>query len=704
VGIGSVYTNRNIFDYLDFGIYAQNSNVSSVNNSFQFITGPTTLTKPAPNYGAAIYGISDALNLSKRLQVGNLTNNSQKNTFYDCARGIDVNGYYDTRLSYNRYQSTIVYAPILASLSPVGNYGVFIKSGRFINNTCDRNEMVNMNTSVMIISDALLIAPLSYSKFLGDANINGNIFSATVPPYAAATTQSARNGVVAQNVIPTCTGCVLSTTILGRLHIDNNVIDKLFNGISIQNWPRVPTANINQITLRFQPNFFSFVFAQNAIRIINCGSPQVYRNTINQGTTTKLTLRGIYVSNSSYSVVRCNIINGVGQDLVFEGPCLASTVFNNDLGPAQDGLVLMNNGQIGPQGNVSLNLTSDNRWIGPFSHARTYTLNTYTPNTHSPLVVRNTSIMNPGLFPLTNLTSPGVPAFDSYNAAGAISTAVGGTAFNCQQAPAMATGQPFTSVGLDILQKNVQNQVTMFGPVYEAQWMAKQKVGELLKDDPSLIGNSQILQQFEASMSQEEFGKATRVNGSITDNNFANAIAINSTITRVSMIEQNQQIFNSVYLDMVSGRTISAQQRTDIENIAAQCPVTGGPAVYQARALLTAVYDDYVEWVDNCNFPNSPPAPRFGNPSPGENASSAAVNLYPNPNNGEMSLDYTLQEGQTAVFYILDVTGRVLMTKELANNEQHTQVSAADLASGIYIWQVIIDGKVARIDKLIIAK
>jgi hypothetical protein len=394
----------------------------------------------------------------------------------------------------------------------------------------------------------------------------------------------------------------------------------------------------------------------------------------------------------------------MGQDLVFEGSCLASTVFNNDLGPAQDGLVLMNNGQIGPQGNVSMNITSDNNWIGPFSHARTYTLNTYAPNTHSPLVVRNTALMNPGLFPLTNLTSPGTPAVDSYNAPGAISTAAGGTPFNCQQAPAMATGQAFTPISLQILEKNVQNQIVMFGPVYEAQWMAKQQVGELLKDDPTLSASSPVLQQFEVNLEQEEFGKGILINGRIMDNDFANALSLNNTIVVTATIEQNMQTFNAIYLDMVGGRTLSAQQRTDLESIAAQCPATGGPAVYQARALLTSVYDDYVEWEDNCRFRSFNPPPRLGNPATGENAPAAAVNLYPNPNDGQMSLDYTLQEGQTGVFYILDVTGRVLMTKELANNEQHTQISADELASGIYIWQVMIDGKVARTDKLVITK
>lgn len=81
-----------------------------------------------------------------------------------------------------------------------------------------------------------------------------------------------------------------------------------------------------------------------------------------------------------------------------------------------------------------------------------------------------------------------------------------------------------------------------------------------------------------------------------------------------------------------------------------------------------------------------------------------AIALYPNPNNGLMQLDYVLNEGEVGEFKILDVTGRVVAQYNLNVNEYILQINQSDLSNGVYLYQLLTNGKVVNADKLIIVK
>ena len=78
--------------------------------------------------------------------------------------------------------------------------------------------------------------------------------------------------------------------------------------------------------------------------------------------------------------------------------------------------------------------------------------------------------------------------------------------------------------------------------------------------------------------------------------------------------------------------------------------------------------------------------------------------LYPNPNNGEMQLDYKLNEGDNGELIIMDVTGRIVVKYNLAINQNTLYISQTILNNGVYLYQVLTNGNITHTDKLIIVK
>ncbi|HEX8517876.1 MAG TPA: T9SS type A sorting domain-containing protein [Bacteroidia bacterium] len=93
---------------------------------------------------------------------------------------------------------------------------------------------------------------------------------------------------------------------------------------------------------------------------------------------------------------------------------------------------------------------------------------------------------------------------------------------------------------------------------------------------------------------------------------------------------------------------------------------------------------------------------------PAENSiieeSGVAYNLYPNPNNGEMVLDYELSEGQSGSFTLYDITGRVISTYNLISTNTSLSIKEDELVNGIYFYTVRIDGQIKKSNKVIIMK
>lgn len=91
-------------------------------------------------------------------------------------------------------------------------------------------------------------------------------------------------------------------------------------------------------------------------------------------------------------------------------------------------------------------------------------------------------------------------------------------------------------------------------------------------------------------------------------------------------------------------------------------------------------------------------------PAKQKTALQRSAEIYPNPNNGLMQLNYSLNADETGELRIMDVTGRMVAQYNLDVNEKSLQINLTGLNSGVYAYHVLTNGNIVSTDKLIIVK
>jgi hypothetical protein len=704
IGTSTGYNDLNVFDYLDYGVYAYYSNVIVENNAFQYITSPQIINPNTPNTGAGVYGVT----FSEPgdvwvMRVGGIAG-GQTNTFWNCGRGVDLNGYYDTEVSSNLFHSAQVYSP--TSITPgYGAYGIFLKSGNSRRTDVQFNEVVNVRNGIALFADAIPASSGQYYKFIGLGTISNNRI-AEQPSFGAPVTGAyVQVGMVIQNVIPACTNCLTEIT-TDRLYVENNVFEQVFNGIRLLNWNKYPRVADNQIGLKYLAPSAAQQNPQQGIRVINTLTAVVYRNTIigDAQCLTKTNVRGIYASRSASGIWRCNYVQNVGQCLVFEGNCGAGTVFNNYMYDAQDGLVLLNNGIIGAQGSLpsstSMGAVCDNFWFGPFSHADTYTDQTFVPDTHSPLYIRNTAA--PGYIPQVNLTT-GFPNTDSYNAPGAIIlTNVLSPDWDCNEpAPIAEQGGGEKAQQVKLMEQIVQDELELSGYVAAGQWMDKKEAYGKLMADSSLMDTSAVLQNFYADAPAQSYGKVAEVNDLAATSNLNVVQTAGSALPENTDAEFNHKQVVLLFTKQMEGQTLDSNEVVLLEQIARTCPLYGGTAVYQAQALLCLVKDEVILFEEDCFVPvNNNRKPRTPKTT---TAAPELATVYPNPATTQLTVSLESGESTQVVVELRDLTGRVVSNQQLNINNGTGVIDLNTLAQGSYIIH-ITQGDKAILNQLVVIK
>lgn len=80
------------------------------------------------------------------------------------------------------------------------------------------------------------------------------------------------------------------------------------------------------------------------------------------------------------------------------------------------------------------------------------------------------------------------------------------------------------------------------------------------------------------------------------------------------------------------------------------------------------------------------------------------ISLYPNPNDGNMTLEYYLAEGESGRFIIRDMTGRRISEYELAAENNQLIFSENKLTTGVFYYQVLVDQTPVKTGKLTVIK
>ncbi len=176
--------------------------------------------------------------------------------------------------------------------------------------------------------------------------------------------------------------------------------------------------------------------------------------------------------------------------------------------------------------------------------------------------------------------------------------------------------------------------------------------------------------------------------------------ADNQLIPAAPGYELNRKRYNAAWLSALPYGTykgLSTQQLNQLAQIAAQCPLEGGNAVYEARdflALIAGKLSDYDD--ENLCYGNQHIARGIENTFGSEQEEGIIV--FPNPASRSLNLLVPASVETPLLFQLYDLSGRLVLEAQLRTNEAIIDISLLD--GGLYFYEInaagdsLIRGKV----------
>ncbi len=161
-------------------------------------------------------------------------------------------------------------------------------------------------------------------------------------------------------------------------------------------------------------------------------------------------------------------------------------------------------------------------------------------------------------------------------------------------------------------------------------------------------------------------------------------LTLNSSVITAQGIEANHKIVNDIVLCVLATDTLTSAHLTALNAIAAQCPLSGGDAVYEARAWVSHFGGQEFDDTTLCGAQR----PSNGRVEELEKQEDEdIVRLFPNPTTGNL---YWKGAKDAVSIRVFNMLGSVVGSISLAEQ----QVSLGHLPSGIYHVQLLDEGDV----------
>ena len=644
IGDPTVPANTNTFNNMDVGVYSTQSNVSVQNNLFENITYPPVACFLCGIRGVAIFA-QNTTKIARNLVVGG-GSGAYANTFNNCNTGIETLNGVNLYATNNTFHLTA---------SALGNpTGINVQTQGFLNHDyIKNNNFTSFSTGVNLYNIGTSSTGITNNHFTSILNSSQAIMA---------------DGTPSQNAI---------------VNISNNTISNCKIGIHTLGIGSTTGATLtvenNTITM---PNALSSGISYGILAKSSDGIIRL--NTINRTPTPNPTIANTLLGISAESSPGINIINNFIYRMGSGIRCLgimnvpaASVLHCNQMIRCYYG-VKLDAANIGTQGGV--NAPSGNIWVANIN-PRVYGTST----AYSNLWYFSGSIAS-NYYPVVN---PNIPPF-------IIPISTSGSA-NCTFPPPIII-HPVKSL-IDIALNHTPYNVLPFAQ----QYISRQNAYKALLKNDSLMttgttSNDSILQTFYDSLAPTNVAKLAQVDSLIADTNMLQAATVNSAIAPQNALEQNQQTAYAIYLNTLgSGLPLDSTSAATLMLIAQQSPLQAGLGVYTAREVLDWDMDDIVADTTEGHHHHSEISTQEANSNP-------VFKLYPNPNNGNMTLSYSINAGDVASFELYDFTGRKLNSYNLSSGSNTLTISENKLSNGIYFYNIIINNVIAITDKLVIIK
>ena len=717
-------TQLDLYDGLAYGIYAINANITARNSVFANMrSNIDKAPKPVPDNG--LTGIYTAMNNAQkyRLRVeagtytyyvlGRPTTVESPNAFYDCGYGVYSKDYYTIK-GYKATMTTGQNDP-----NDKSRYGYYLQSSAYNDVQITQNSIYNVANGVVFLSTlgaGYWVYPTTGSPYYvapyqlaGNINVSNNSINAAVGS-TVPTTQFCHAAIWLQNMVNSPKkGASAPVFAPGTVYTDNNTIKDAYHGIYIQSyWAQRALTRYNTITLASSP----VDPTSWGVNHTDCAKNMIYSNRVTGSTFAAAkpmidSTRAYYLNYNSNQELYCNYATNTGRGFEFYLNNPGTYWHHNHMTGNFKGYVL-NNAIIGPQGgdhNPIENEWHNPSWWNPTTNLQTYVVgqNAY----DSRIYVQNTITK----MPTVNFASPS-PYLYSLSLSSIVTTnAMPSSTSPCAVwRPAGLGSDPRLTMHEIIAKKDVPYAVDSA----INDWLVQFTTWQTIKDDSSMLDSSEVLNSFNSLAGNSRYAAITALEEALanSDSTGVDSILTASTppITDVTTytdsstgvivaddhnsdyIVDNYKAVFRLYHKYHHG-LLTADDSTQICGLAALCPARYGNAVYRARTLYTLVNADLHIWNDDSCGIGDTAIIASRHSSSGTKASDGVIvgqhySLFPNPNNGELTIRQLALDDKPVQVTVFTITGvKVYEGLHSLTNGQST-LKLGNVASGMYMMKI----------------
>jgi len=703
IGNPSSANDFNLFDNMYFSIQASNSNVLINNGVYQNTRPWSPYNKVA---GAAIASTNNGFFNGNYHSNLDLVSSAQptlcNNKFYNCNIGVSLDRVFRANIQYAEFRSTQTKTNTSTIISH-GNHGIYIYGNLFKNYVINYNKFYNIHTGIHLFSNNLPINGLgfpTFGQYWTTTNIKYNYFSPTLSPNTPAVNEYISNAIVAENTINGAKGTWVSGS--NGLWIQENTLDRVYRGIEVRgfyngNFGKYASNNsvllvADHINTSQQWGVGCF---GNVVSVANTNTITGY------STSTLIPVSGVYNSMNTNSGVKCNSVTALPKGIEFAGTNLSMVWrYNKMHSNLSRGMQLSSKGIIGQQGTTGS--PSDNIWQGTAWSGSNY--NTWTDQfsfaSFSKLYLRTTigyTVHNNGAPPnfINNSYAAGGTRFSANNFA---------TIFSCYPTVPGGSGPPPSNRQMlnDIAGDTTLNDYN----TEEAAEINEYLLYWELNTDSILTLESDTLQEFYDLTDPEPTGTLVQIENYLDHGDFSSAYSLLTSFSPETNIQSNFKSYYLLYHKFMTD-TLSSADSLELMLLAAQCPFTDGLIIYKARTLWNLVSQGMVNYNDEACDSLGYSERRANLQSILESREERKlpsrqkinIKVFPNPASDHLTIKSNKPINRIKI-NITDLTGKVLIEKELSLSESRTELTF-DLMNGLYFVN-LVDEKGFRISKKIV--
>ena len=540
--------------------------------------------------------------MEKSLRVGG--SNYEKNVFTNSSVGVYVSKNQDVTVGYNSFNTISGSAAIYMYNCATEGNAISITS----------NSIDNCYTAIYSLGGAG-----SSTIDIANNKINQNVKTIN---------SKASKGITISNTTLNPIATLPIVTIVA------NHIKRVSTGIEVTNY-RTPSIRLNQLS---ELSNLTATTPSNGLLFTACPSITVEGNTVTGVGAELWWMNGIRIEpGCSNGLLLSNTVADIGRGILFLGTNLSAKMIKNTLKNNTDGLVL-GSSIIGYQlGDGTSCKAQENKWQGTFSQSNILSINSNGEQSPFNFLAQT----NPSWVP--EMKTP----------ATIVSIAQGGgtpvPAFSCNNNSGYREIDDETGpIQTDLLNKLAKDEISF--PLYNAstKWWVKYNLYDMLQTDVKLQDNPQ-LKAFAKTNAVGNIGELYQLNQSLN-----NHIAIDTEVIRVAgrgftpqnKLEKNLQVVYDIIVANRTSQTLNDVEIQQLQTIAKLCPYESGPAVFNARVLLSSI--------ENTTYSNPCESIPFGEVVTNteqdlENTMSdptKSVVVFPNPATDKLTLVNHLNAGE----------------------------------------------------------